>query len=313
MDSAAHDKTTNAADRSGSVAFSLIYHIKNERAARVEPKHGLIYPHAQDVDVIVRDYFGQPKKRDLFRDQYVGLVGCADRVPPAGFPLITRGGVGHKVESLLNGLHKARDHRIVGPPNVDDFGRTQFGAVADPSLANVKERAYLLLLDLDTDLIETRRAGGSPARNPRDLAADLDHLPAVEKYEPAMEILARYLDEQRALVAERVAKYVNHQIRAKLKKDFPGDYRKKQAFAKWLGAELRRLDLAIRHPDDDRPCSLFVLPSHDPDRDIGRFVLADRETKKRTWTGLTLSSILPLWFVPDVPRREGLLSRDADS
>lgn len=74
-------------------------------------------------------------------------------------------------------------------------------------------------------------------------------------------------------------------------------YDDKKAFAKWLNAELRRQQLAIRCPKTGHPTLLEVNPGHTPT--VGRFRLDYMDEHGRHHTTYTSVELPPLELVAD--------------
>lgn len=84
-------------------------------------------------------------------------------------------------------------------------------------------------------------------------------------------------------------------------------YEAKKRIVQLLNEELRTgSKAAIKHPDTGAACMLLAVGSPDG---LGRYVLEDRETKKRSKTTNSLRSLLPMSLIPDSVRREGLIDR----
>jgi hypothetical protein len=84
------------------------------------------------------------------------------------------------------------------------------------------------------------------------------------------------------------------------------DYEKKKQVAKEINADLRHYGYSIRHPETGTPCMVLAVGSPDG---AGRYVLADRLTKKRSNTCNALLDLFPIGLVPEPKRREGFLKR----
>jgi hypothetical protein len=82
------------------------------------------------------------------------------------------------------------------------------------------------------------------------------------------------------------------------------DYEGKKQLVRYWNEFLR--GSAIAHPETGRPCMLLAVGSRDK---AGRYVLEDRETRKRTGAYKTLLDILPVKIVADLPRKEGFIER----
>ncbi len=80
---------------------------------------------------------------------------------------------------------------------------------------------------------------------------------------------------------------------------------KKQIVQNWNNA-FRRDRVAIQNPIDKEPCLLLAVNSHDG---YGRYTLENRHTKKRTGSYKSIFDLMPIQFVPDIPRKEGVIER----
>lgn len=67
----------------------------------------------------------------------------------------------------------------------------------------------------------------------------------------------------------------------------------KRDCAKTINAVCARWGVAIAHPDSGEPCTLLVIN----DKADGRFVLENRQTKKRTNTATDITGLMPLKVV----------------
>jgi len=84
-------------------------------------------------------------------------------------------------------------------------------------------------------------------------------------------------------------------------------YDQKVELVRWVKAELRRFDLAIKHPKTGQPATLNTKPGNDPD--IGSFELASRDAagREKTFTTPDLDTLLDKLELMDAPpRREAL-------
>lgn len=79
------------------------------------------------------------------------------------------------------------------------------------------------------------------------------------------------------------------------------DYKTKIENRRWLSEQLQELNAAIAYPETGKPSALFAIPSKDGK---GRYVLEDKETKKRSSVIKGLEDLLPMKFVTNPPRRE---------
>jgi hypothetical protein len=84
------------------------------------------------------------------------------------------------------------------------------------------------------------------------------------------------------------------------------DYEEKKQLARLVNETLRQEGAVIAHPDTKEPSLLLAVGSPDGK---GRYVLSNRETKKRTKTSTALMDLLPISPIPDSPRREHFLER----
>lgn len=78
----------------------------------------------------------------------------------------------------------------------------------------------------------------------------------------------------------------------------------KRAVMREINDDLRYFNFVIKHPDTGKPCTLLATTSPDGK---GRYVLSDRETRKRTHTSVTLLDLLPLQLMPEPRRREAFI------
>ena len=83
-------------------------------------------------------------------------------------------------------------------------------------------------------------------------------------------------------------------------------YESKKNIVIETNARLRQLNAAVAHPSTGEPCILYAVASRDG---YGRYVLENRVTKKRSGAYTTLLDLLPVKLVPDVPRKEGVITR----
>ncbi len=84
-------------------------------------------------------------------------------------------------------------------------------------------------------------------------------------------------------------------------------YSRKQHIASELNATLRHYGYLLRHPKSGEPCTLLVVASPDGK---GRYVLADRLTKKRSCTSGSLLELMPIKLIKEPRRREVFLKQD---
>jgi hypothetical protein len=139
--------------------------------------------------------------------------------------------------------------------------------------------------------------------------ANAMHVPfrACKKFTLKLKKIDDLLDEARLAVLERQFNaYWSHKVRRSYDLS---SYEKKKEIAQEMNTDLRHYHVMIRHPDTGSPCLLFAVGSPDGK---GRYVLADRLTKKRTHTSSRLLELLPLGLVKEPPRRENFVKSDDD-
>jgi hypothetical protein len=100
-------------------------------------------------------------------------------------------------------------------------------------------------------------------------------------------------------------------INAELLRAFDGlydenDYTAKKSYVLQVNEQLRQINSAISHPKTGEPCLLLAVNSRDG---AGRYTLQSRLTKKRLGSYKSLSELLPIHLVKDVPRKEGVIER----
>lgn len=122
-------------------------------------------------------------------------------------------------------------------------------------------------------------------------------------YEASLEALAAENEAHRHSLARRFEPVLNAYLQAQA----PGNAGQKKALAGRVSADLKRLGLAVRHPDTDRPCALMAA-SGKANR-LGYFLVMPKGSKKAVCRRANLSDLLPLRLVPDPPRREPLAER----
>jgi hypothetical protein len=122
-------------------------------------------------------------------------------------------------------------------------------------------------------------------------------------YEESLAALAAENQAHKQSLARRFEPVLN----AFLQTQAPGNAEGKKALARRISADLKRLGLAIRHPDADQPCALMAA-SGKANR-LGFFLLMPKGSKKAIVARANLSDLLPLQLMPDTPRREPLAER----
>ena len=128
---------------------------------------------------------------------------------------------------------------------------------------------------------------------------------ACKRFDAQLQKLEGRLNEAKQGILER---QFNAYFTAKLRRRYDmSSYEKKKEVAKEINADLRHYGYAIRHPDSASPCMVLAVGSPDG---TGRYVLADRLTKKRSHTCNTLLDLFPIGLVPEPRRREGFLEKD---
>lgn len=99
--------------------------------------------------------------------------------------------------------------------------------------------------------------------------------------------------------------YLNNVYKAMMdRRDDRDDYEYKKEIVKHWNGFLRNDDLAIAHPATGKPCLLLAIGSRDG---AGRYVLEDRETKKRSGAYKSLLDLLPVRLTDDIRRKEGFI------
>jgi hypothetical protein len=93
-------------------------------------------------------------------------------------------------------------------------------------------------------------------------------------------------------------------LNAYLAAQSPENAGQKKALAQRVSADLKRLGLAIHHPDSDQPCALMAATGKRTP--LGFFLFMPKGSKKAVTTKAKLSDLLPLQLMPDTPRREPL-------
>jgi hypothetical protein len=144
-----------------------------------------------------------------------------------------------------------------------------------------------------------RTEGSLPAPEPEPSAA------AKTAYDELLEALAAENQAHRQSLAHRFEPALN----AYLQTQAPENAQQKKALAQRVSADLKRLGLAIHHPDTDQPCTLMAA-SGKANR-LGFFLLMPKGSKKAIAPRARLSDLLPLQLMPDTPRREPLAERRA--
>jgi DNA-binding XRE family transcriptional regulator len=118
-----------------------------------------------------------------------------------------------------------------------------------------------------------------------------------------------------ALVKDAKAAVLERQFNVywttKLKNKYDSEnYEKKQEVAKEINGDLRHYGFAIRHPETGSPCMVLAVASTDGK---GRYVLADRLTKRRSSTTTSLLDLFPVKLMCEPRRRESFLENEVDS
>ena len=124
-------------------------------------------------------------------------------------------------------------------------------------------------------------------------------------YEESLEALAAENEAHKQSLARRFEPVLNAFLQAQV----PASAEEKKALARRVSADLKRLGLAIHHPDTDQPCALMAT-SGKANR-LGFFLLMPKGSKKAIAPRANLSDLLPLQLMPDTPRREPLAERRA--
>ena len=139
----------------------------------------------------------------------------------------------------------------------------------------------------------------SPAPEPGSAAS--------RAYQESIEALAAENEAHKQNLARRFEPVLNGFLQAQA----PANAEEKKALARRVSADLKRLGLAVRHPDTDQPCALMAA-SGKANRP-GFFLLMPKGSKKAIAPRANLSDLLPLQLMPDTPRREPLAERRARS
>ncbi len=84
------------------------------------------------------------------------------------------------------------------------------------------------------------------------------------------------------------------------------DYERKKENVREINARLRETRAAMENQENGEPCIIYAVTNHDGS---GRYTLESRITKKRAGSYKSIIDLLPMKLVPDVPRREGVISR----
>lgn len=69
------------------------------------------------------------------------------------------------------------------------------------------------------------------------------------------------------------------------------DFERKRLLVRTISGECARLNMAVKHPETGRPCNLYAIATVDGK---GRYVLEDKETKKRDMSSKRLADLAPL-------------------
>ena len=126
--------------------------------------------------------------------------------------------------------------------------------------------------------------------------------------EPCSAGRTAYEESLQALAAEnqahkqRLARRFEPVLNAFLQTQAPANAEEKNALARRVSADLKRLGLAIHHPDTDQACALMAA-SGKANR-LGFFLLKPKGARKAVIVRAGLSDLLPLRLMPDTPRRE---------
>jgi hypothetical protein len=124
-------------------------------------------------------------------------------------------------------------------------------------------------------------------------------------YDESLETLAAENQAHKQSLARRFEPVLN----AFLQTQAPTNAEQKKALARRVSADLKRLGLAIHHPDTDQPCALMAT-SGKANR-LGFFLLMPKGSKKAIAPRANLADLLPLQLMPETPRREPLAERRA--
>jgi hypothetical protein len=124
-------------------------------------------------------------------------------------------------------------------------------------------------------------------------------------YEESLEALAAENEAHKQSLARRFEPVLNAFLQAQA----PGNAEEKKALARRVSADLKRLGLAIHHPDTDQPCALMATLGKA--NRLGFFLLMPKGSKKAIAPRANLADLLPLQLMPETPRREPLAERRA--
>lgn len=94
-----------------------------------------------------------------------------------------------------------------------------------------------------------------------------------------------------AIIVECTELFINCQILDKIPSDPDNTIDKKKSWAKYISRSLTRIRASIVHPKTGRHCNLYANQS--PDKK-GRYLLEDKETKKRSMSSTSLLKLVPL-------------------
>ncbi len=132
----------------------------------------------------------------------------------------------------------------------------------------------------------------------------MDQYRACKRFIKELDAINGPLQETIRMVLEmQVTAYWSTKLR---RRDDFHSYPKKQEVARELNDDLRKYGYIWRHPESGQPCTLLVVASPD---EKGRYVLADRLTKKRSCTSTTLLDLLPISLIKEPRRREVFLEQ----
>jgi hypothetical protein len=124
-------------------------------------------------------------------------------------------------------------------------------------------------------------------------------------YEEFLEALAGENQAHKESLARRFEPALNAYLQAQA----PEKAEEKKALAQRVSADLKRLGLAVHHPDTDQPCALMA--SSGKANRLGSFLLMPKGSKKALTFRARLSDLLPLRLMPDTPRREPFVEHRA--
>jgi hypothetical protein len=139
--------------------------------------------------------------------------------------------------------------------------------------------------------------------------------PSSPEPEPGSAARTAYEESFAALAAENeghkqsLARRFEPVLNAFLQTQAPANAEEKKALARRVSADLKRLGLAVHHPETDQPCALMAA-SGKANR-LGFFLLMPKGSKKAIAPRANLSDLLPIQLIPDTPRREPLAERRA--